>query len=164
MPVLFEAECVIRPRQGRFYVAQGRVDGLERGMFGAGGTTAGDGVYTNGTTTTVLASPNTGYRFVNWTENGAVVSTAPAYTFTNIVNRSLLAAFVPAPMISFAKQSTNILLTWPTNFSGYALQQNSNLKTTNWITAAEAVSIVGTNYNATALSTNGPRFFHLSHP
>jgi hypothetical protein len=129
-----------------------------------GGMAGGDGVYTNGTKTAVLASPNAGYRFVNWTENGAVVSTAAAYTFTNIVNRSLVAAFVPAPTISFAKQSTNILLTWPTNFSGYALQQNSNLKTTNWIAAAEAVSIVGTNYKATALSTNGPRFFRLSHP
>ena len=41
---------------------------------------------------------------------------------------------------------------------------NSNLRTTNWIAAAEAVSIVGTNYKATALSTNGPRFFRLSHP
>lgn len=129
-----------------------------------GGMATGDGIYTNGRTATVIATPNAGYRFVNWTENGAVVSTATAYTFTNIVNRSLRAAFVPAPTISFAKQSTNILLTWATNFSGYALQQNSNLKTTDWTAAAEAVSIVGTNYKATILSTNGCRFFRLSHP
>jgi hypothetical protein len=129
-----------------------------------GGTTTGDGVYTNGTTATVIAAPNAGYRFVNWTENGASVSAAASYTFTNIVNRSLVAAFVPAPTILFAKQSTNILLTWPTNFAGYALQQSPNLKTTNWTAAAEAASIVGTNYKATVLSTNGPRFFRLSLP
>ena len=42
MPVLVEAERVIRPGQGRLEVAQGRVDGLERRMLGAGGTAAGD--------------------------------------------------------------------------------------------------------------------------
>ena len=105
-----------------------------------GGTTAGDGVYTNGTTTTVLASPSAGYRFVNWTENGTVVSTTAAYTFTNIVNRSLVAAFVPAPTISVTRQPSALLLTWPTNFSGYTLQQNTNLNTANWPTAAETVT------------------------
>lgn len=129
-----------------------------------GGTTAGDGIYTNGTTTAVLASPNAGYRFVNWTENGAVVSTAAAYTFTNIVNRSLVAAFVPAPTISVTRQPSALLLTWPTNFSGYTLQQNTNPNTANWSTAAETVTPAGTNSQAVIQTTNGLRFFRLRHP
>ena len=126
-----------------------------------GGTTAGDGVYTNGTTTTALASPSAGSRFVNWTENGAAVSTATAYTFTNIVNRSLLATFVPAPTLSVTRQPTAFLLAWSTNFPGYTPQQNSNLSTTNWTKAAETVSTAGTNYQATIQTTNGPRLFRL---
>jgi uncharacterized repeat protein (TIGR02543 family) len=30
----------------------------------------------------VTATPNTGHTFVNWTQNGKVVSTAASYTFT----------------------------------------------------------------------------------
>jgi drug/metabolite transporter (DMT)-like permease len=121
----------------------------------------GDGVYTNGTTATVIATPNAGYCFVNWTENGAVVSAAAAYTFTNIVNRSLLATFAPAPTLSVTRQATALLLAWPTNFPGYTLQQNSNLNTANWIAAAETISTAGTNHQAVVQTTNGPRLFRL---
>ncbi len=60
-----------------------------------GGTASGDGIYTNGTTATVTATANAGYGFANWTDNGVIVSTSASYTFTNIVNRSLVANFVP---------------------------------------------------------------------
>ena len=129
-----------------------------------GGTTTGDGVYTNGTTATVIATPIAGFNFVNWTENGAVVSTSASYTFTNIINQSLVANFVAAPTLSFVIQPNALVLAWPTNFSGFTLQQNSDLGTTNWGGAAEAVSTAGTNYQATVLTTNGPRFFRLVHP
>ena len=129
-----------------------------------GGTVAGDGVYTNGTTATVLASSNPGYRFVNWTENGTAVSTAPVYTFTNLVNRSLVAAFVPAPTLSLASQASALVLTWPTNFPGYTLQQSTNLNATNWTTARETVAISGTNYRAAMPTTNTARYFRLQHP
>lgn len=129
-----------------------------------GGMASGDGVYTNGTAATLIATPNAGYRFVNWTENGAVVSTTATYTFTNVVNRSLAANFVPAPTLTAVRQPGALLLAWPTNFSGYTLQQNTNLKTTHWGTAAEVVSTLGTNYQATILTTNGPWFFRLMHP
>ena len=128
------------------------------------GAASGDGIYTNGTTATVTATPNAGYRFANWTENGTVVSTAAAYAFTNIVNRSLVATFVPAPTLSLAKQAKTLLLTWPTNFSGFTLQQNTNLNRTNWTAALETISTVSTNYQATIQTTNVARFFRLRHP
>jgi hypothetical protein len=129
-----------------------------------GGTAVGDGIYTNGTTATLVATPSAGFNFVNWTENGAVVSTSASYTFTNIINQSLVANFVAAPSLSLVKQPQALVLAWPTNFSRFTLQQNSDLRTTNWSKAAEAVSPVGTNYQSTILTTNGPRFFRLMHP
>jgi hypothetical protein len=93
-----------------------------------------------------------------------VVSTAANYTFTNIVNRSLVASFVPAPTLFTARQPTILRLTWPTNFTGYTLQQNTSLNTANWTTAPEPVNPVGANYQATIPTTNGSRFFRLRHP
>ncbi len=58
-----------------------------------GGTTTGDGVYNYGTQVTVNATPNEGYKFVNWTENNAVVSTAQQYSFVVTSNRNLVANF-----------------------------------------------------------------------
>ena len=70
-----------------------------------GGTTSGSGVFTNASTDTVNATPNTGYRFVNWTEDGSVVSTSASYTFTGSSDRALVANFsilrsVATPTIS----------------------------------------------------------------
>ena len=46
-----------------------------------GGTLTGGGTYEFGEIVTLNATPNEGYAFVNWTENGMVVSTVPTYTF-----------------------------------------------------------------------------------
>jgi len=130
-----------------------------------GGATTGDGVYTNGTPATVTATPASGFAFVYWTDNGTVVSNAPSrYTFTNLINRSLVANFVVLPQLFYTlQQAHTFTLTWPTNFSGFELQQNSDLNTTNWSMAAEVVSAAGTNYQATILTTNVSRFFRLMH-
>ncbi|MCE9518989.1 MAG: putative Ig domain-containing protein, partial [Verrucomicrobia bacterium] len=61
----------------------------------AGGTTSGSGIFQSGVNVTVLASPNPGYSFVNWTEGGAAVSGSASYSFTAGANRTLVANFVP---------------------------------------------------------------------
>ena len=58
-----------------------------------GGNVSGGGTFTEGQSCTVYASPNAGYTFVNWTENGTQVSTDFNYTFTVTANRSLVANF-----------------------------------------------------------------------
>jgi len=129
------------------------------------GAAAGMGVYTNNTTTTVTAAPNAGFKFVNWTENGDVVSTAASFTFTNLINQSLVANFVPVPTLALAMPQPNTLvLTWPTNFTGFVLQQNADPSTTNWSNATNAVSTVGSNQSATVSPLSGSRFFRLAHP
>ena len=57
------------------------------------GSVSGAGTYNNGSSCTVTASPYSGYHFVHWTENGNVVSTDAAYTFTATSNRDLVAHF-----------------------------------------------------------------------
>ena len=60
----------------------------------AGGTTSGGNTYSHGSSATVIASPATGYQFVNWTESGTSVSTSASYTFTVTSNRTLVANFI----------------------------------------------------------------------
>ena len=59
-----------------------------------GGTTSGDGIFTINQTCTVQASPKPYYSFVNWTENGNIVSTDSIYTFVVISNRNVIANFI----------------------------------------------------------------------
>jgi hypothetical protein len=59
----------------------------------AGGTTSGGGTFASGTSVTVTATPNVGYAFTKWTENGILVSTKASYTFPVNQNRSLVANF-----------------------------------------------------------------------
>ena len=58
-----------------------------------GGTVTGTGFYSTGETCTVSAIANSGYIFVNWTENGTPVSTNATYTFSVTGNRTLVANF-----------------------------------------------------------------------
>ena len=58
-----------------------------------GGSVTGGGTYSQGASCTVHATANSGYTFVNWTENGAQVSANAEYTFTVTGNRSLVAHF-----------------------------------------------------------------------
>jgi len=58
-----------------------------------GGTVSGSGSYTEGTSVTLTATVNSGYRFVGWMENGQQVSADATYTFTANSNHTLTAKF-----------------------------------------------------------------------
>lgn len=58
-----------------------------------GGSVTGGGTYNQGASCTVHATANSGYTFVNWTENGTQVSTNANYSFTVTGNRNLVAHF-----------------------------------------------------------------------
>lgn len=60
---------------------------------GTNGTVAGTGITADGTDATLIATPSSGYHFVNWTEGGTEVSTNPTYTFTVSGARILVANF-----------------------------------------------------------------------
>ncbi|HNZ71548.1 MAG TPA: T9SS type A sorting domain-containing protein, partial [Prolixibacteraceae bacterium] len=58
-----------------------------------GGTVSGGGTFNEGINVTAHAAPMAGYTFVNWTENGAIVSTSVSYIFQVTSNRTLIANF-----------------------------------------------------------------------
>ena len=130
------------------------------------GTTIGSGFYTNDTTATVAATPAAGFAFANWIENGKVVSRSAGYTFTNIVNRSLVASFIPMPPLSYSQpQPGTLAFTWPTNEASVVLQRNTDLNTANWVNVTNAVTVVGTNKQITISPLTGPGgFFRLTKP
>ncbi len=57
------------------------------------GTVEGGGTYNFWQQCTVIATPNEGYDFLNWTENGNQVSTNPTYSFNVSLDRDLVANF-----------------------------------------------------------------------
>ena len=72
-----------------------------------GGTVSGAGTYTDQDTPHVIATPNDGYMFINWTENGVEVSTQANYYFTADSNRDLVANFAIV-----ATQSQSLIAGW----------------------------------------------------
>ncbi len=129
------------------------------------GTASGNGVYTNGTAATVIAAPKAGFAFTGWTENDAVVSTSASYTFTNLMNRSLKANFLGQPNLNedHSLPGQHHLL-WPTNSSGFILQENATLNPAGWTDATNAPSLVGTNFQINYPLTGGAHFYRLRHP
>ena len=70
------------------------------------GTAGTSGAYPEGTLLTVTATPNSGYVFAGWYENGTLVSNSASYTFTVTARRTLVAKFV-----SGGSPSANVNLT-----------------------------------------------------
>ena len=66
------------------------------------GTISNHGLYPEGAAAPLVATPNPGYAFVNWTENGAIVSTNSNFTFTVTGNRTLVANFAAGSLITTA--------------------------------------------------------------
>ena len=133
-----------------------------------GGNITGGGTYLEGLPCTVNASPYTGYDFISWTENGAVVSTEASYTFNVTANRALTA--------NFAIQTFQVSVTVDPSEGGVvtgADTYNYGEQVTVTITPAEnyvfdswtengAVVTDNPNYTFT-VTTNRNLVAHLSH-
>ncbi len=63
-----------------------------------GGTVTGGGLLLAGSTASLAATANSIFEFVNWTENGEVVSTANPYEFEVTEDRNLVANFEMGPI------------------------------------------------------------------
>jgi hypothetical protein len=58
----------------------------------ADGTVSGAGTFAEGSSVTVIATPNGSHSLVNWTQNAKVVSTSASYTFTMPSSNATLTA------------------------------------------------------------------------
>lgn len=85
--VVTEAASLTAHFQGELYIIQATANPSN------GGTVSGDGEYESGATATLIADPANDYSFINWTENGTVVSSDAVYSFQVVSNRTLEAHF-----------------------------------------------------------------------
>ena len=72
----------------------------------AGGTTTGTGTFNQGSSVTLTAIPNSGYSFLNWTENGTIVSTSSSYQLTMAGNKALVANFTLSLVVTLSSSPT----------------------------------------------------------
>ncbi len=78
---------------GAASVTQGSLQVTVSTSPSAGGIASGSGTFASGSSETVTATANSGYSFVNWTENGSIVSSSASYNFTLNANQALVANF-----------------------------------------------------------------------
>ena len=124
-----------------------------------GGTVSGGGTYNQGQSCTVTAAANASYSFVNWTENGNVVSTNRNYTFTVTSNRTLVANFQAQPQNYNISVSAN-----PTNggtVTGGGSYQQGQSCTVN-ATPATGYNFVRWTENGQQVSTNASYTFTVT--
>jgi hypothetical protein len=70
-----------------------------------------------------------------------------------------------APSLRILNTSTNtLILFWPSPSTGFVLQQNTNLITTNWVASTNAVNDNGDIRYTIVNSTSGNRFYRLFKP
>ena len=109
-----------------------------------GGTVTGAGSYQEGATCTLTASANSNYTFVNWTENGSVVSSNANYSFTVTGNRTLVANFTFQGNV--LQGSINSRFSVGNNTQVYFSQGNLQYKasTNTWRFAESQLDYIGT--------------------
>lgn len=131
-----------------------------------GGTTLGDGIYTNGQPVVVSALASSGYDFVDWTEDGVAVSRSADFSFNATTNRLLVANFAPAiiPRLAIQLVTNAVVLAWPTNSMGFTPERTVDFNPTNWFPVAEPISVVGTNHQVIVSTGAGKGFLRLVHP
>ncbi|MGV8945589.1 MAG: InlB B-repeat-containing protein [Lutibacter sp.] len=122
-----------------------------------GGVTTGAGRFNQGAPVTVKAVPNTNYSFVNWTENGIVVSPLANYTFVIVGNRTLVANYIPN--LFAINLSSNPAIGGLTSGAG-----SFDFGSSRTVTATPNANYTFTNWteNGTVVSTNASYTFVLN--
>ena len=105
------------------------------------GTVQGGGTFQQGQSARVTATANLGYIFVNWTENGNVVSNDASYTFTVNGNRTLVANFESNAPIGAIDGLFSVSPTQQVYFSKGILQYQAS--TSTWRFAEEQYGFAG---------------------
>ena len=66
-----------------------------------------------------------------------------------------------APLLVITPSGTNAVISWPSPSTGYILQQNSSLATTNWLTVGTLPSDNGATKSVTVPARPGNTYFRL---
>lgn len=141
-------------------------------MPAATGNTSGDGSYAPQSEVTIQATAAPGYRFVSWTDNGAVVSTNSNHTFnTGDVNRSLVANFViadvptPIRITPIHSQGVAFSMEWSLLPAGWILQESPDMTAGSWSDSSRPDTPHDGLHHVEMASPAPPqRFFRLRKP
>ncbi|MDD4583644.1 MAG: S-layer homology domain-containing protein [Eubacteriales bacterium] len=76
-----------------------------------GGQVYGGGLYNPGDTVTVEAVPAESFEFINWTEDGTVVSTDQVHMFSASSGRELVANFAELAVFKYISETDEIIIT-----------------------------------------------------
>jgi len=66
-----------------------------------------------------------------------------------------------APLLTITVASPNVLISWPASATGFTLQKNSNLNTTNWTSVSQSTNVVSGTNIVTVPAPGGNLFFRL---
>ena len=89
------------------------------------------------------------------------------FTAVNGVARPHLARLYgdsATPTLNIARSNAMMVVSWPASATGFVLQQNTNLDTTNWTTPSETVTDNGTTRSISVSPAPGSRWFRLLKP
>jgi len=86
---------------------------------------------------------------------GGIMSLAGLVTFQAIPD---------VPSLTITSSNNVVIVSWPSSATGFALQQNTQLNTTNWVTPMETVTDTGTLKFITVDPVVGSRFYRLFKP
>jgi len=67
----------------------------------------------------------------------------------------------PPPQLTIIRSAENIVLSWPTNSTGFTLQSTTNLPSTNWSPVPDAPAIVGNRFYVTNSPAGSALFYRL---
>lgn len=66
------------------------------------------------------------------------------------------------PQLNIQQAGTNVLLSWPSNYTGFTLQSSTNIaRSNNWGSAGGSAGVVGNQYQQTNGPISGDLFFRL---
>jgi hypothetical protein len=128
----------------------------------AGGSVTGAGSYASGASVTVTASANSGYTFVDWTENGNPVSTNSSYSFNISANRVLVANFDFTTDVQNIEQP--ILKVYPNPSAGRVMIETSfeaELKVINHVGQQMQSTKLNKGRNEVVIEENGVYMLNL---
>lgn len=126
------------------------------------GSVSGGGTYASGAVVPLVALPAPGYAFVNWTEGGTPVSTAPSYVFPAAVNRTLVANFVLQTWAVTPSSGANGILSpgsVQTVIDGsgggtFTATPNAGHRVNTWSINGNVVQVGGTTFTLGAVTAN----------
>lgn len=117
---------------------------------GGGGTSTG-GVYSISGT---IGQPDAG-----------TVMTGGDYSLTGGFWSAVAVQTPGAPLLSIAATPTNtVVISWPSPSTGFVLQQNTNLASTNWTAVATSPTDDGNTRSVIVSPQVGNRFYRLQNP